>query len=349
MKHIKKLLPYCLMTSLLLTGCASEEAGTTNSTTGDVSTSSNDAIVVYMNDFDQIIGDMFREATGYEMEVVTGNGAETMSRIAAEGSNPQWDVVWIDSMPSVHSLAEAGDLLLDFEPENASLLTEFAGEVVPDNKAYYPTGAHAAAVLAYNHEVFDESTAPETFDDLIDPNHGFEVAMADPSVAAPAYPLAAWFMEDKGMEAGKEYFSALFANGLKVYPKNPQIVQALSGGEVNVALLQESNAYEMIANGEPITIIWPEGGAPASMRVAGISAQSDNMEVAQAFINFLLDPEVQQELVNTGDEGYFEPSVVGAEMNEDRQRDGATLDYADAAWAAENEAEIKAWFADMSF
>lgn len=59
-------------------------------------------LLVYLNDFDGVIGDLFKEATGYDVEVVAGNGAETMSRIEAEKSNPQWDVVWIDSMYDVY-------------------------------------------------------------------------------------------------------------------------------------------------------------------------------------------------------------------------------------------------------
>ena len=51
---------------------------------------------------------MFKEATGYDVEVVSGNSAEIMSRIAAEKGNPQWDVVWIDSMYDVYNLAGDG-------------------------------------------------------------------------------------------------------------------------------------------------------------------------------------------------------------------------------------------------
>ena len=171
--------------------------------------------------------------------------------------------------------------------------------------------------------------------------------MADPGVAAPAYPLAAEIMYEKGMEGGQEYFNTLFQQGLKVYPKNPQVVQALASGEISVALLQESNAYEMVNSGEPITIVWPEDGAPGSTRVAAINASTDQMEIAQMFVNFLLDADTQQALVNTGDEGYFEPSVEGVERKADRDPN-AKLETADVAWGAENEADIKAWFADMS-
>ncbi len=304
-------------------------------------------LLVYLNDFDAVIGDLFKEATGYDVEVVVGNGAETMSRIEAEKSNPQWDVVWIDSMYDVYNLSQDGSLLTDWEPENAANLTDFAKSLVPENKCFYPTGAHAAGVLVYRTDVYDETTAPKTIDDLTDPRFEGQVGMADPGVAAPAYPLAAEIMYSKGLEEGEAWFSTLFDQGLKVYPKNPQVVQALASGEISVALLQESNAYEMVDSGEPIAIVWPEEGAPASPRVAAISASTDQEEIAKMFVNFLLDPDTQQALVNTGDEGFFEPSVEGVTPREERDPD-AKLVVADTAWGAENEADIKAWFADMS-
>lgn len=304
-------------------------------------------LVVYLNDFDDVIADMFKEATGYDVEVVSGNGAETMSRIAAEKGNPQWDVVWIDSMYDVYNLAGDGELMTDFEPENAANLTDFSKTLVPENKCMYPTDIHAAGVLVYRNDVWSEADAPKTFADLTDEKYKDQVGMADPGVAAPAYPLAAYFMDSLGLEAGEEYFTTLFDNGLKVFPKNPQVVQALAGGDISIAMLQETNAYDMVASGEPITIIWPKDGAPGSTRVAAISAQTQQPEIAKMFVNFLLDAKTQQALVDTGDEGYFEPSVNG--VNAKAERDpNAKLAVADEVFGAENEADIKAWFADMS-
>lgn len=304
-------------------------------------------LIVYLNDFDDVIADMFKEATGYDVEVVSGNGAEIMSRIAAEKGNPQWDVVWIDSMYDVYNLAGDGELMTDFEPENAVNLTDFSKTLVPENKCMYPTDIHAAGVLVYRNDVWSEADAPKTFADLTDEKYKDQVGMADPGVAAPAYPLAAYFMDTLGLEAGEEYFTTLFDHGLKVFPKNPQVVQALAGGDISIAMLQETNAYDMVASGEPITIIWPEDGAPGSTCVAAISAQSEQPEIAKMFVNFLLDAKTQQALVDTGDEGYFEPSVNG--VNAKAERDpNAKLAVADEVFGAENEADIKAWFADMS-
>ena len=126
-------------------------------------------------------------------------------------------------------------LLTDWEPSNAGNLTDFFKEIVPADKAYYPTGAHAAGVIAYRNDVFTEETAPKTWEDFAKPEYKDKIGIADPSVAAPAYPFVSYFFNSKGMDSGKEYFGSLFENGLKVYPKNPQVVQALASGEIAVA------------------------------------------------------------------------------------------------------------------
>jgi len=304
-----------------------------------------ETLTVYLNDFDDIVKPMFEAQTGYKLNIVSGNGAEIMSRIEAEKGNPHWDVVWMDSMPSIDQLGANGQLLEGWTPGNAANLTDFAKQYVPANQAYYPTGAHAASVIVYNTKSFDASSAPKTWADLADPKYKGVVGMADPAVAAPAYPFVAWFFQSQGMDAGKAYFQSLMKNGLHVYPKNPQVASALTSGEIKAAALQESNAYTLKNSGEPVEIVWPEEGAPASVRVAAIQKNTQHADAAKAFIDFLLDPATQQALIDKGDESYFEPSVKGVNAKPDRDPN-AKLVVAEAGWAGEHEGEIKQWFAD---
>ena len=112
MKRILSLgLAACMMAGL--TACGSSQTETTAAADQETTTAAQttvqessaadgtpvqtEPLLVYLNDFDGVIGDLFKEATGYDVEVVVGNGAETMSRIEAEKSNPQWDVVRIDT------------------------------------------------------------------------------------------------------------------------------------------------------------------------------------------------------------------------------------------------------------
>lgn len=304
-------------------------------------------LTVYLNDFDTIVGPMFEAATGYKIDIVKGNGAEIMSRIQAEKGNPHWDVVWLDAMPSIYGMGQEEQLLTDWTPDNAAKLKDTFQAYVPDNKSFYPTGAHAAGVIVYNTKAYTEDQAPNSWDDFAKPEFKDAVGMADPAIAAPAFPFVARFFSEKQLEGGQVFFDSLFANGLKVYPKNPNVAAALSSGEIKAAALQESNAYGLVNDGEPLGIIWPEDGAPASVRVAAIQKNTKNPNAAKAFVNFLLDPATQQQLIDQGDESYFEPSVPGVNPKADRAAD-AKLVAADAAWAFEHEAEIKQWFADKA-
>ncbi|OWR27695.1 ABC transporter substrate-binding protein [Saccharibacillus sp. O23] len=325
---------------------ASTETASTE-TAADAKPAAGEEITVYLNDFDAVIGDMFEKKTGYKLNVVVGNGAEIMSRVEAEKGNPQWDVLWIDSMPSVNGLDRQGQLLQGWTPDNAGKLKDQFEAQVPEDKAYYPTGAHAAGVLVYNTKEIAEADAPKSWADLTKDVYKDRIGTADPAIAAPAYPFVSWFFENKGMESGEQYFGDLMKNGMRVYPKNPQVAQALTSGEVDVAMLQETNAYSLVNDGEPVKIVWPAEGAPGSVRVAAIQKDTKHAAVAKEFVNFLLDPQVQQQLIDEGDESYFEPSAEGAKTKPDREPN-AKLNIADAAWASEHEAEIKQWFADQA-
>ncbi|KAB8137505.1 extracellular solute-binding protein [Gracilibacillus oryzae] len=337
----KKILTLALgVTLLAVGGCSQGEA--------DANTeASEEPLVVYLNDFDEMIEPLFEEATGHDIEIVSGNGAEVQSRIEAEKGNPNWDVVWMDGQAAFARWDNEGVLLNDLDVDNLANLNELGKSLLPESKSYVATGAHAASVIVYNTNEISAADAPKSWNDLTNANLENLVGMADPAVAAPAYPFVSWFFEDLGMDGGKQYFTDLFANGAKVYPKNPNIAEALLNGDIQAAALQESNAYGLKAKGEPIEVVWPEEGAPASVRYLGINKESEKVEIAKEFINFLLEKETQTEMVAAGSEGYFSPTVTGVEDLADRP-ENAKLLISDAALAAENEAEVKEWFADQS-
>ncbi len=347
MKKMKKWVSLLSVTAVLVAAGCSQESGTSAEKTDSTNGGASEPLVVYLNDFDEMIEPLFEEKTGYDIELVGGNGAEIQSRIEAEKGNPNWDVVWMDGQAAFSRWDKDGILLQDVELENEANLNEFGQSLLPESAAYIPTGAHAASVIVYNTNQIDAENAPKTWEDLTKPEFKDAVGMADPAIAAPAYPFVSWFFQDLGMEEGKRYFNDLFANGAKVYPKNPNVVEALLNGELKIAALQESNAYTMKSNGEPIEIVWPEEGSPASVRYAAINKDSENIEVAKAFIDFLLEKETQDEMVSAGAEGYYSSTVSDVEGPSDREKDPKLL-IADPIWAAENEAEIKVWFADQA-
>ena len=224
---MKKLFFLALAGILMLSGCSTgtttEESPAPTGETASIDEQAAEPLTVYLNDFDAIIPDLFKEKTGYDVEVVVGNGAEIMSRIEAEKSNPQWDVVWMDWMYDIYNLDLDGQLTTNVDVANAANLTDEFSALVPDDKCFYPTGAHAAGVIVYRNDIWSEEDAPKSYEDLTDPKYAGQIAMADPGVAAPAYPLAAYFFDEMSMDGAKEYFTTLFENGLDFDIGFPQL------------------------------------------------------------------------------------------------------------------------------
>ena len=79
----------------------------------------------------------------------------------------------------------------------------------------------------------------------------------------------------------------------------------------------------LIANGAPITLVWPEPGAVALFSPAAVVAETDDAAAAQAFQAFLVSPEGQAAIASTGwqpvrddVEWPYEGEVVTADWNE---------------------------------
>lgn len=304
-------------------------------------------LTVYLNDYDDIIGPMFEDATGIKINLVQGSGTEILSRIEAERGNPRWDVVWVDMISSVHGLGLKGMLYEDYVPEHTDQLKDTFKALIPDKNWYFPTGAHAAAVIVYHNEVLTAEQAPQSWSDFSNPLFKNAIGVADPAIAAPAYPFVNWFFYEQGLDNGKAMISSWFNNGLYIYPKNPNVAMALIAKQIHIAALQENNAYLLLNQQQPVSVIWPNEGAPASVRVAAISKETKQLKAAKAFINFLLDPAIQQAIIDQSEEAYHEPSAVGVQEKANRHPHARLL-FTDTDWSYKHEAEIKQWFADFS-
>lgn len=306
------------------------------------------ALRIYMNPWGPTMSDRFTDDTGIPTEIADLGGGEILARIAAESNNPQWDVVVLDGHGSLQALADDGALLTDWSTGSLANLDEQATALLPADHAWVPISLHAAAVIAYNTDLIDPADAPQTWTDLTDPAFA-PIGIADPAVAAPAYPIVSWFFDELGADAAEDYFETLASNGLNKYPKNGPVAQALASGEVAVAMLQEQNTYGLLSDGEPVDFVWPDEGAPGVVRAMAISADTPRPCAATAFAEWLFTPETMTHLMaEGGDDGIISPLVEGTDVSSlpaERPADGA-LAFPSAAFAAAQEVEIKDWFAN---
>lgn len=314
--------------------------------TGTV-TAQTDTLVLYTNDFEDVIGARFTADTGYAISVVQESGGNLLARIAAERGNPRWDVLLFDGVGSLHRLDTEGQLRTGFSPANLDRLTDQARALLPDNHAYFPAGSQASCVIVARTDRVD--SVPRTFGELLDPSFKGRIGQADPAVAAPAYPCVAQTHHAWGIPAARAFWTALLDNDLRVFRTNGPTRRAIMSGEIDLALLSSPNAYQLLADNVPVEIVWPYGGAPASSRGVAIQANTTRMAAAEAFVNWMLDPATQQFLTDSaGNDGWFLASVEGVTPKPNGPEMGLQYHVAPASYAAGMEAPIKNWFADQA-
>ncbi|WP_264878322.1 extracellular solute-binding protein [Vibrio agarivorans] len=309
-----------------------------------LSTQAFAAPVLYTNDFEEIIGDQFTKDTGYELDVVKMSGGNLIARIAAERNNPQWDLILFNGDNTLHSLNVSGDLKEDLNAENVANLTAEAQALVPDNSAYYPVGISSACVIVKRK---DNPIEINNYQDIIKPELKNLVGMADPSVAAPAYPCVAGLFHELGDEKARKLFSDSFDNGLRIFRTNGPTGRALQSGEIEVALLTSQQAYTFVNQGADFEIIWPETGAPATVRAFGVQAQTQHQEATEAFTEWMLSDKGQQFLAdNGGSDGVFRPTIEQATEVSYGPGTEVKYNFTPVQFAYENDELIKSWFAD---
>ena len=179
---------------------------------------------------------------------------------------------------------------------------------LPSDKSYTPTGVTLMAAMVYDKTKV--TSPPSTWQQLLSSTYRGEVGMNDPSQSGPTYPFIAAMMNYLGgVSAGESYFTRLKANGLIIHPTNGPTLQALTSGQIKLALVQSSAGIGAVLGDKKLTVKYldPVTLLPSAI---GIDAKAPAAERAEAekFITFALSPAGQKAMQSgdpTGDSLYY--------------------------------------------
>jgi len=248
----------------------------------------------------------FTQATGIPVKLDDNSTGPLLTQIEASKNKPNWGLLWVDGATAFAGLDTQGLLLKGFEP-NVSW-NSLGTQSLPADKSYTPTGITLMAALAYNKNKV--KNPPTTWQQLLEPQWKGQVGMNDPSQSGPTFPFIAGMMNYLGgVSAGQTYFTKLKANGLVIHPTNGPTLQALTSGQINLALVQSSAAIGAALSDKNIGISYlhPVTLLPSAI---GIDAKAPAAEQAEAekFIEFVLSPAGQKVMQSgdpTGDSLYY--------------------------------------------
>jgi len=197
------------------------------------------------------------------------------------------------------------DLVRVDEELDSSLFSE-SGSVdgrqdIKEGLAFDPTGRAVPFDTGYVSLVFDgtSTTAPETFDGLLDDEHAGDLITQNPSSSDTGRAVMLHPIKQYGEDGYLYYWSDLQENGVRVLGSWGNSYGAWSGGEAPMITSYSTDQVFADADGANLDehqIRFLDGQGYASPEGMAAFESANEPELAREFMAFLLRPEIQGEI-----------------------------------------------------
>lgn len=313
--------------------------------------SSKGTLVLYSaQGYDQAMATAFQKATGITVKLTDDSTGPLIARAEAEGGNPHWDVIWFDGDSSMQAMDNQGLLLRNWTPNDYNNLNGLGKQLVAKDSSYFPTGVTGMGAIGYDPKVVAKSDLPKSLSDLLSPKWQGAVAMNDPAISGPTYPLVAGVLQQEGsVKAGESFFSKLKANGLHVYATNKVTIGNMLAGKAKLAIVQDSALISDQVSGDPIAIDYLTTGTYSLPSVMAIDKNAPDMANAKKFVEWVLTYRAQQVQINVnngGGDSYYMPVVKWVKPDAPALRPGVKWVKVNPITAAQEKNAVETWFHD---
>ncbi len=244
-----------------------------------------------------VIEERFEATCGCDLNfLAAGDGAALLGRLKLEGAGSDADVVLGLDM----NLMEAA--------RSSGLIAPHGLGAIDTN---LPRAWNDADFLPYDWGYFafvgkKDGVAPANFQDLAAGSNS--IVIQDPRSSTPGLGLLMWVKAAYGDRAA-EIWEGLSDNIVTVTPGWSEAYGLFLEGEADYVLsYTTSPAYHIIAEGDDTKVALEfDEGHYMQVEVAGKLAASDQPDLASAFLDFLVSPEVQSVIPTTN---WMYPSVT---------------------------------------
>lgn len=230
----------------------------------------------------------FGEQTGVDIRVKYAGSASTAATLLEEGDNTPADVVFMQDPGSLGILADSGALA----PIPQASLDKVDPRFRSPAGLWLGTSGRARTVIYNTEAINPETDLPPSILDFTGPEWRGRVGWAPRNGSFQAFVTALRLTE--GEDAARDWLIGIRDNDPIAYPNNVTTVSATAAGEVDVGFVNHyylerfleehgegfgaRNHY--IGNGDPGALVLVAG--------VGILAASENKDVAEEFVEFLL-------------------------------------------------------------
>jgi len=296
------------------------------------STGSGKDVVLYTSIDEPVVKpivEAFEKKTGIKVRLKTDTEASKTSGLVAllraEKANPQSDVFWNNEPFHTINLAEEGVLTAYDSPAAKDILPQYK-----DAKGRWASSGLRFRMIAFAPSV----TGVTKIEDLVaDPNRfgKGKICMGFPALGTIAGHLAAlrllW-----GAEKYEKFLKALDTAEVKLLGGNSEVVKQIALGNTLVGLTDNDDLQAITRELGPgkvmgISARTAEGGALAMPSTLGLVTGAKHDADAKKLIDYLLTPEVEQQLISA----HYAARIVRLEPTTRPPEPVMQIDYEEAA------------------
>ncbi|WP_108661753.1 ABC transporter substrate-binding protein [Acuticoccus kandeliae] len=263
----------------------------------------------------ELVIPQFEKENDVKVEFVSGNSTENLARLVAQKGNQDLDVVILDDGPMYQADALGFCAPLADGVINADVYdnAQFSDNAV--GLGYVATG------FTYSTEWFEREgwEPPSSWMDLTDPK--YEGLLVVPPISN-TYGLHALVMMarlngggEDNIDPGFEAMADKVAPNVLVFePSSGRMSELFQSKEIAISIWGSGRTKSLADTGFPAAFAYPKEGAVALMLAACPVVESNVPEAAQAFVAYMLTPEIQERIADAMGVG---PVNAKAEISED--------------------------------
>jgi iron(III) transport system substrate-binding protein len=231
----------------------------------------------------------FEEQTDVSLEVFRAPTAKFNARVAAERREGEVkaDVFWLTDPLSMHPFAADG-LLRSWEPEGADAVDEAF-----QTDEFWGTRLLNLVIIAR-----EDVEAPQSWSDFAEHDYDNPVGIPDPDFAGSAFGALGFFALDE--DFGFDFYEALAESGVTQVDAPGEVSAGVAEGRFAAGMTLDRMAREAVEAGSPVEMVWPEPGAVAVDSPIAVLETAADADAAEAFTEFVLTPEAQTLIGETG-------------------------------------------------
>ena len=293
MKKNLLLAAFFLAFVMLFTACSDSGAASpqTALATGDRPHEGRSMIIYTTTrpEFHDPLLEQFIEETGIRLEFMNAGAGELLSRIRAEAANPIADVMLggLLATTSAHM-----DLFEDFR----SIHEPQVIESFRNTEGMLTRFQHQGSVLIINTDLIGDIQI-NGYADLLNPALRGRIAMTDPSASGSAFDHLVnklYAMGNGDPHAGWDFVEAFMDNvdGIML-GSSSAVVRGVADGEFVVGLTFEEGPMPYIEGGAPVEMVYMEEGVIFGAGGVYIIKGTENRDIAELFIDFVLSQQAQ--------------------------------------------------------